>query len=73
MEKTIEMKPAAKVIKKSSPATEDEAMTEKTVEQTNLNVNIQPQSSSDMYPNFYGAHMGHTQGTHEEGCKACEF
>ena len=74
MDKPIELKPAAKVIKNSSPPVkEEEVMTEKTVEQTNLNVNIQPQSSSDMYPNFYGSHMGHTQGAHEVGCKACEF
>jgi hypothetical protein len=43
MDKPIELKPAAKVIKNSSPPVkEDEEMTEKTVEQNNLNVNIQP-------------------------------
>lgn len=60
VEKPLEYKPKSvmPVSIKSKP--EDDVMTEKTVEQTNLNLNIQPQTSSDMYPNFYGSHMGHT-------------
>ena len=56
---------------KPKPPPSDEVITEKTEEQNNLN--IQPQSSCDMYPNFYGSHLGHSEAAPEEGCKACEF